>query len=396
MINNKKTIIIIGGSQSHVPFITSANNLGYNTVVFDIDDDCKGAKVADIFYKISTHDFDNILLKCLELNEKSKISAVITCSSSTLPLIIVSKICHKLDLLSYSLESVKLSTNKLLMKNYFVNKGISTPEWIVTDNEYDAINFIKKIEDKLIIKPSSGSQGSKGVNLINIDSDISKIIKNSKEHSSDSQVLIERYYMGQEYSVDGIVIGKKPIILSISKKYNLGPKYNFTMCGFYMEKILNNKILNNDYSSIIENSTKAVKAMNISNSFFSVDIILTKKGPFVLECGVLLDCKIDRLLYHSGIDIYSLFINTITGNKINYDNVFNNKDLYLNFLFSPKQGQLNINKNEVKNFDGIIEWESADGSLVKPPNSISDTIGWIITKRKLNIEYENNLYFSIK
>ena len=45
IINNKGSLIIIGGSQSHVPFIEAAKNLGYRTIVLDRDKDCKGAHI---------------------------------------------------------------------------------------------------------------------------------------------------------------------------------------------------------------------------------------------------------------------------------------------------------------------------------------------------------------
>ncbi|MBC8179807.1 hypothetical protein H8E88_01670 [candidate division KSB1 bacterium] len=122
MNNKSKSIVIVGGSKSHVPFIETAKKLGYKTIVFDRDKNCQGASFSDSFYKISTHDVDKIISMCCELNEKGKLAGVMTYSSSTEPLIAVAKICEKLGLPSFSSKSVEIATNKILMKECFSDK----------------------------------------------------------------------------------------------------------------------------------------------------------------------------------------------------------------------------------------------------------------------------------
>jgi len=381
MINNKDCVIIIGGSQSHMPFIEAAKNLGFNTIVFDRDKNCQGAKSSDIFYEISTHYIDQIVSKCCEINNLNNLKGVMTYSSFTDPLLAVAKICEKLNLPSFSSESVRIATDKVLMKECFTNNGIPTPEWIVTDNQTEAINFIKETSERLIIKPSRGSQGSKGVNLIDQDSDSSKQFKIAKENSHDSKVILEKYYTGREFSVDGIVAGDKPIVLAVSEKFNLGPEFNFTMCGFSMGKIANEDLeLQKAITLIKETAIKSVKAINISNSFFSVDIMLSGYDAIVLECGVLLDCKIDRLLKFAGIDVYKEFINMVCGECINiahqeYDNGFS-----LIFKYANQDGVL----IDIEEFDipsgTKIEWERINGDKVFKPKSVSDAICWVMTQ----------------
>ncbi|MBC8179806.1 ATP-grasp domain-containing protein [candidate division KSB1 bacterium] len=275
--------------------------------------------------------------------------------------------------------------------------NIPTPEWIETNSLNDAVDFANKTNEKLIIKPASGSQGSKGVFLIDEESDISKCFDVAKENSHDSKVILEKYYIGREFSVDGIVVGEKPVILSVSEKFNLGPEHNFTMSGFSMVKIEDaDEELQKKLMSINEIGKQAAVAMGISNSFFSVDIVLTENGLMVLECGVLLDCKIDRLLYHAGIDVYDLFIKLVTRQKLEVENIRPVENWSLSFLFAPNEGRLNINSEESNKYDGIIEWEKSNGSHVKPPDSIADTLGWIITKDKMRFDYKQKSLFIIE
>lgn len=376
-----KQVIIVGGSQSHLPFIEAAKNLGYKTIVFDIDKNCKGAKQSESFYQISTHDIDKIISKCFEINREEKIAGVMTYSSSTQSLFAVARTCEILGLPSFSLKSAELATNKKLMKECFSDNGISTPEWIETNDINDAVDFANETNERLIIKPSSGSQGSKGVFLINQEYDISKYFDIAKGNSHNLKVILEKYYIGREFSVDGIVVDDKPAILSVSEKFNLGPEFNFTMCGFSMGEIANkDKELLREMASIKAAGKRAAVAMGISNSFFSVDVLLTTSGPLVLECGILLDCKIDRLLYAAGVNVYEMYIKIITGMKIIVKEPDHTCGYGLAFIFADKKGLISFNVDRKTDNGKTVEWERKHGDSTSPPNSVADILGWVISK----------------
>jgi biotin carboxylase len=385
MTSRSKTIIIVGGSNSHYPLIQMAKKGGYYTFVFDQDEKCEGAKLADNYVKLSTHDIDGILSKCVEINKYYDLRGITTLSSSPTPLFAVAKICKALNLPSFPLNAVQLATNKMLMKESFANFDVPSPDWIMTDNVNDLAKFVKHANFPLIMKPSAGSMGSQGIALINNESDAIRLFQSVKEYSNDSNVIIEKYYSGEEYSIDGIVVGNTPVVLSISKKYNLGAHYNYTMCGFSINNVSDNN--STDVSSLKVASLKAVSAMGISNSFFSVDVLSTEDGPIVLECGILLDCKVDRLLYYAGLDIYSMVIDVLTGNLKVIEEPKLNMDYALAFMFSDKTGRLvRPEMMDVKNALAV-EWERKWGEIVNPPKSIADTLGWVITSSSTGSAY---------
>jgi len=97
-----------------------------------------------------------------------------------------------------------------------------------------------------------------------------------------------------------------------------------------------------------------------------------------LECGVLLDCKIDRLLYFAGIDIYSLFIRMATRLPSFSPGPVSVPNVALSFIFSKEKGIL-FRKNKLDRKKTLLEWERSEGDDVRPPKSISDTLGWVIS-----------------
>jgi len=379
IIRNRKNLIIVGGSQAHVPFIQAAQNLGFNTIVFDINENSKGVNIADSFFKISTHDIDQIISKCCEINDENNLKGVMTYSSSTEPLYAVAKTCEVLGLPSFSLNSVELATNKLLMKECFVNCGIPTPAWIVTNKITEAIDFVNESKDQIIIKPSTGSQGSKGIAMVNHGDETLEYFETASRNSQDSKVILEKYIKGREFSVDGIVRSGNPVILSVSEKFNSGPELNFTMSGFSMGKIeQNEKELLKSIAATRETAIKTVVAMGISNSFFSIDILMTDLGPLVLECGILLDCKIDRLLKLASINVYDMYLDVITGKNTDIEGPEYSHGYGLSFMFADKKGKLVQTQQNLLKSNITVEWERYNGDQVTTPSSIADTLGWVI------------------
>ena len=389
MTKLKESILVIGGSQSSIPFVVAAQNYGYKVILFDIDEDCPGAIQSDSFYRISTLDLTLIMSECDKIHDIENMIGCITYSSASATLLAVAKVAEKYGFPSFSIDSVKLITNKSLMKRCFDQSKIPNPDWIITNNIDEAIDFYRKSNGLLILKPSAGSQGSMGVALVNNVEVLNKDFEIAKNISADSKVIIETYQLGNEYSIDGIVVGDTPVILSVSQKFNLGPEFNYTMSGFSVTQ-------DEDIVSAMTAVTiKAVLSLGITNSFFSTDIVLTINGPIVLECGILLDCKIDRMLFHGGINVYDLLIAVISRETIDINKISLMENIGLTFMFAPQEGYINIQKESVDKYKGVIEWEVMNGDYTKPPISISDVLGWAINRNLDHSRFNQEQYFEI-
>lgn len=164
--------IIIGAGKSQIPFIKASKDMGYYTVAFDQNPLSQGAKIADKFFAISTHDFDAISKTCRTLSKKETIKGILTYSAFPKPLLAAAKLCQKYNLPSFSVDAMMLATNKKAMKNKFNEFGIPTPESIVVNDIHSATKFISEQSPPLIVKPCSGSQGSLGVSIVDDIQDI--------------------------------------------------------------------------------------------------------------------------------------------------------------------------------------------------------------------------------
>ncbi len=379
--------VVVGGSQSHVPFIQAAKNLGYRAVVFDRNPSAPGAAVADMFYPISTHDAKGILAECHHLSQQSPLAGIITYSAYTMPLKVVAQVAEAFGLCSFSRQTVDNITNKARMKKRLHEARVPTPEWIAAGDWNEAVSFLKDYRPPIIVKPASGSMGSTSISMVVEEKQLGRALETAARASEDGQVILEKFYAAPEFSVDGIIGRGRGTVLAVSEKFNLGAAQSFVISGFATGRSseANTKRSSDAISRAV---LKAVAALGINDSFFGADVLLTEQGPLVLEVGLLLDAKIDRLLHFCGVNVYEMLCRVACGLDIEYGDRSWSKGYALKFMFADRPGLLSIESGveleagKSREERGTVEWERKNGDLVQPPQSIADTIGWVIAEGK--------------
>ena len=116
-----KKIAIIGASYLQLPLVKKANEMGFTTYCFAIENGAVCRDVCTQFFPISITEKEQILLICEEL----KINAVISIASD-LAVETVNFITEKLSLNGNSIECTPYVTNKFLMKNVINAHGLKT------------------------------------------------------------------------------------------------------------------------------------------------------------------------------------------------------------------------------------------------------------------------------
>lgn len=385
MRQNRDFFVVVGGSQSHVPFIQVAKDLGYRTVVFDRNPSAPGADIADVFYPISTHDVERILAECHYSSKQATLAGIITYSSYTMPLKVVAKVSEVLGLHSFSTQAVENTTNKARMKQRLSEVGVLTPEWLVTADCDEAVSFLVNCQSPVVVKPSSGSVGSAGISMVSEEKQLWGAFEAASKISEDDLVILEKFYNAREFSVDGIVSRNRGNVLAVSEKFNLGAAHNFVMSGFVTGQSPEMN-LKRSTDAIARVVLRAVEALGINDSFFGADVLLTDQGPLVLEVGLLLDAKIDRLLHFCGVNVYEMICRVACGLDIEYEDRGWSRGYALKFMFADRPGLLSIGSKialetlKTENERWIVEWERQGGDLVWPPESIADIISWVIVE----------------
>jgi len=375
-MDKQKAFVVLGGSKSHLDFVLAAKKKGFITLVFDRDKDAFCSKYADIFLNESTHDVEKIIE---EIKKSQYIPCgVITYSSFTGALKACALVAKEFGLKTFSVEAVQNAKDKKRMKKLFIEQNIPTPKY-ATVGSASEIHLLDKFRFPVIIKPDVDSMGSEGVFLM-------ETLKQFEEHVTswgfEKRLIVEEYIDGKLLNASGVVNDGNVTVFCIAEKFNLGKSNSFITSGFFMEPF--GRKVKNEITRIIE---RTVAALGVDNFLFGADIILTDTDEvFLLESGFSLDVKMDRLLKFSGLNVYDILVDVAIGAEpvglvLDYANTY-----ALKFLFANKNGTLEkiaLDKTftEKKGFLGV-EWERNTGDFVKPPKSVSDIIGWVVTSGK--------------
>jgi len=269
-----KKIAILGASYLQLPLVQKAKELGYETHCFAWDNAeavCKN--VADYFYPISVLDKESILLEC----KKIKIDGIITIATD-ICIPTISFVAEKLNLISNSSKSAYISTNKMEMKNAFLNSKVKTPKIISFNNTEE--NFTNQLNFPLIVKPTDRS-GSRGVSKVNTKTELLKAIEIAKEVSIEKKVLVEEFVEGTEVSVESISWKGKHYILAITDKVTTGEPH-FVELEHHQPSTLSENILND----IREETLKALDALEIKFGAGHSEFKITRNNEiFLIEVG---------------------------------------------------------------------------------------------------------------
>ncbi len=384
-------LCIIGASRSHLPFIEAALHLNFNTLVFDRDGDAPGVRVATRFEAISTHDADDIMSKCNELIQHGELLGCITYVSDERALTAAAKVIEEFSLPGFKPIAVVNTSNKYRMKACLEREGIPTPQFGIIRSLAELYEFL--VEHKqAIIKPAFGGTGSAGVALVFYGGQQNnQAFQRAQQESANDEVIAEVYTPGQEYSIDGYVQRGRITVLGIAHKFTLGPKHHFVINGFATGGLGRNA--NKEYEKVLEElidlGYRVVATLEIDDSFFSIDVVSGEQGLVVVDVGLLLDAKIDRLLYFSGLDVYELRCRLAIGEKAT---VYQNRAVFgsgyaLRFLYSSKYGKFHPVQEGMINGMGDtgvcrtrVEWNRQAGEVVAPPESLADTVGWLMVE----------------
>lgn len=311
-----RTLLIISGGPETVPGIQRAKDMGLHVVVSDGNIDAPGFHIADDYFVASTYDISDTLNKAKHYHEDiRKIDGVI-CIASDVPLTVAS-VAKELGLPGISIETAKLAADKLAMKKKFIDCGIATPEFVELSN----IAELKKVIDDwgfpLVLKPTD-SRGARGVLKLTKDIDISWAWDHSKQNSSQGKLIVEKFLDGPQVSTEAIIVDGIGYPIGLSDR-------NYEYLDKFSPYIIENgggfpsHINSDDQQKISTLAIKAGLALGITNGVAKGDIVLTEKGPVVIEIAARLSggwFSTDQIPLGLGVDIVGAAIRIALGEKI--------------------------------------------------------------------------------
>ena len=224
-----------------------------------------------------------------EWSERYDLKAVIGVDEESI--ILAAKLSESLCIEHNSLESVKLTKNKYLMRRELKKSGLKSPWFKRFSIDEKPKDIFTELRLPCVLKPTflSASQGVLRVNSFKdfvkgfeLLSDLLTEMKVKKRGGDQVKwILVEEYIPGKEVSIEGIVNeGKLKDLAIFDKPEPLeGPIFQETI-------LITPSILDEHLEfSLLETAQIALKALGIRKGPVHIELRINDKGNYILECA---------------------------------------------------------------------------------------------------------------
>lgn len=188
MQDNKKKILLLGGSAAQLIAIEKAKELGYYTVLCDYLPDNPGQYIADSFHLVSTTDKEAVL----KVAKEEQINGIVAYSSDPAAPT-AAYVANAMNLPGMDYDVVRHFCEKQLFREFLSKNGFNVPQSVEVKvpYDYDSID-ISHLQFPLIVKPTDSS-GSKGITVIESESELKEALKYAQEYSRNKVLIIEEF-----------------------------------------------------------------------------------------------------------------------------------------------------------------------------------------------------------
>lgn len=209
MENNKKKILLLGGSAAQLIAIEKAKELGYYTVLCDYLPDNPGQYIADSFHLVSTTDKEAVL----KVAKEEQINGIVAYSSDPAAPT-AAYVANAMNLPGMNYDVVRHFCEKQLFREFLSKNGFNVPQSVkvTVPYDYDSID-ISRLQFPLIVKPTDSS-GSKGITVIESESELKDALKYAQEYSRNKVLIIEEFIRrdhpfvieAEIFAINGVVV----------------------------------------------------------------------------------------------------------------------------------------------------------------------------------------------
>lgn len=358
----KNTFLIVGKSFSSL--VKTIENRGDNWILLKDSNSAKSSRTNHINVDFA----DTKKLKTEVSRLKHKVDGVIAIYENYI--VVASQIAEKLGLPALPIESAKACTDKELMRTRFLTcEEPISPQFKKVSKYNDAEDFANRFGYPVIIKPANlaksllvlkcSNKNELKANYLSMGRQISKVYAKHAPNQTP-KIIIEEFMEGSIHSVDGFIDSQgKPTILPEIVDYQTGYDIGYGD-NFHYSRVLPTKLSNDQQKAVLHTAKLGCEALGMKNSSAHIEIIMTAKGPRIVEIGARNGGYRERMhKLANDIDLLDIQLDIKLGKSPNI-NVHANNPVAVLELFPKKAGIFSgiDHENEVHKLSSLIYFKT--------------------------------------
>ena len=360
--------------------------LGFLVCCFDINENCEGKKAADLFFKLSIKNYNDIMLIVAEFENVVAILAPATEIGNLTACLIATKLG-----LPYNCEEVvKKTSNKLLMREKLDSLNLDNPEYfsIKFENKSKLPLYIKEnaLRFPCIVKPADSSAG-RGITICKKTYDIKEAVSYALEESQEGLVIVESVIEGKQFSLETLSFNGEHKLIAIAAQ-TMDSKEKHVEVGHILPAPISKK----EFSVFERYSLKLLDGFGIQFGACHIEVRVVDKKIYALDfasrMGGWRDLMIESVYGEGYIDDYIMSHLLEKENNERLEGSFyelsDSKFCVARMAFNFDD--LNL-LNDLES-EGKCEFDSVDRELLKMKNddfkgSLSNSAGHFLYKSNL-------------
>ena len=202
----KKKVLIPNGNYSEWALVNAAHRLGLYVIVSGLNEDAPANQFADEYVKADYSDKEAMLALAMD----KKIDYMVTNAHDD-GMLSTAYVCEKLGLPGHdSYETTWTIHHKDTIKPIMQRLGLHTPYSEIFSDRQQAIEYIKKSDKRMIVKPSD-NVASRGVGSPKTKDEIERVVDEAFSKSKAKVVIVEPFITGFFAPVTSMIIDKKVV-----------------------------------------------------------------------------------------------------------------------------------------------------------------------------------------
>ena len=379
-----KTLWIISGGTEAVLGIQRAKEMGLHVVVSDMNPEAPGFALADDCIIASTYDVEATVAAAEKYHRTVRPIDGVICIAADVPLTVAS-VATALGLPGISIETAKLASNKVAMKQCFAKFGIPIPWFSPVDSVAHLREIIAERGFSVVTKPVD-SRGARGVLRLIPGVNLDWAFSYAQQFSPSSHVMVEEYLAGPQISTESVLLdgtGFTPGF--IDRNYEYLERFAPYMIenGGQQPSVLSKE----EQEAVARLAEQAGIAMGITTGIAKGDMILTSQGPKVIEIAARLSggwMSTDQIPLATGVDLIGAAIQLALGEKVAAENLLPryHQGVAIRYFF-PTPGRIVAIKNADR-FDNVpwvhrLGFFVGIGDIAEPVTNHTRRAGFVIT-----------------
>lgn len=298
--------LVVAGGMPQITLIEELKARGIETVLVDGAPNPLARPHADKFFQINVFDIDGV--KKIAQDEHVDF-AITVCADQVL--LVVAQVAEELGLPWYiDYATAKLVSDKALMKQVFMEKGIPTSRHVVLPALDESA--VAHLRYPLIVKPVD-AYSSKGVKKVRTPAELRIAFGEAQAIGRSPNVIVEEFFEGEEISVDLFIEDGRARVLCISNSDKVRDNDHFAIFRGKIP-VHASESLKAEIARVCQQIAEAVR---LENGPMLVQMLTDGNDLTVLEFCARTGGAMKWLLVHhaSGVDVIQGVIDLTLGLK---------------------------------------------------------------------------------